>query len=107
MWSKINKKKIAELTAAGLMAPAGLAAVERAKEDGSWTILDGPEAGTVPEDLASAMDEGGVRGKYDSFTFGAQKAILAWLVMAKRDSTRANRIAKTIEALKRGESPLG
>lgn len=107
LWSRINKEKIAELTTAGLMAPSGLAAVERAREDGSWTILDGPEAGFVPEDLAAAMDEAGVRSVYDSFTFGAQKAILAWLVTAKRDTTRANRIAKTIEALELGRSPLG
>ncbi len=107
VWSKINKEKIAQLTAEGRMAPAGIAAVERAKQDGSWTILDGPEAGIVPEDLATAMDQAGVREAYDSFTFGAQKAILAWLVMAKREATRANRIGKTIEALGRGESPLG
>ena len=107
VWSLINKEKIAELTAAGLMAPAGLAAVERARQDGSWTLLDDPQAGIVPDDLAAAMDQAGVRKTYDSFTFGARKAILTWLVMAKRDSTRSSRIAKTIEALERGESPLG
>ena len=106
VWSKINKEKIRALTDAGLMAPAGLAAVERAKQDGSWTILDGPEAGIVPGDFAVAMDQAGVRETYDSFTFGTRKAILAWLVMAKRDATRANRIAKTIEALGQGKSPL-
>ncbi len=107
IWSRINKEKVAELSAAGLMTPAGLAAVERAKQDGSWTILDGPEAGIVPDDLAAAMDEAGVRETYESFTMGAKKSILAWLVMAKREATRANRITKTIEALRRGERPLG
>jgi uncharacterized protein YdeI (YjbR/CyaY-like superfamily) len=106
VWSRINKEKIAELTAAGLMSPAGLAAVERAKDDGSWTILDAPEAGIVPDDLAAAMSAAGVRGTYDEFSFGARKAILAWLAMAKRETTRANRISKTIEALGKGESPL-
>ena len=56
VWSKINKDKISRLTEAGLMAPMGIAAVERAKEDGSWTILDGPEAGIVPADLAAPQD---------------------------------------------------
>ena len=106
-WSRINKEKIAQLTAAGQMSPAGVAAVERAKEDGSWSILDGPEAGIVPEDLADAMDSAGVRDAYDTLTAGARKAILAWLVMARRESTRANRVTKTIEALQRTESPLG
>lgn len=107
VWSKINKEKIARLTASGQMNPAGLAAVERAKQDGSWTILDGPEAGIVPDDFAAAMSAAGVRETYDAFTFGARKAILAWLVMAKREATRANRMSKTIEALERGKSPLG
>jgi uncharacterized protein YdeI (YjbR/CyaY-like superfamily) len=35
-WSRINAKKVAELTAAGRMRPAGLAEVERAKADGRW-----------------------------------------------------------------------
>jgi uncharacterized protein YdeI (YjbR/CyaY-like superfamily) len=105
-WSKINKEKIARLTAAGLMTPAGLAAVERAKQNGSWTILDGPEAGIVPEDLSTAMAEAGVHATFDQLTPGGRKAILAWLVMAKREATRAGRIKKTIEALERGESPL-
>jgi uncharacterized protein YdeI (YjbR/CyaY-like superfamily) len=35
-WSRINKEKVAALTAAGRMRPAGLAEVERAKADGRW-----------------------------------------------------------------------
>ncbi|MDJ0954077.1 MAG: YdeI/OmpD-associated family protein [Acidimicrobiia bacterium] len=107
VWSRINKEKIATLEAAGLLAPAGRAAVDRAKEDGSWSILDGPEAGIVPEDLAAALDAGGVRDVFDDLTNGNRKAILTWLVMAKRDATRANRIAKTVDALSRGELPMG
>jgi uncharacterized protein YdeI (YjbR/CyaY-like superfamily) len=35
-WSRINVEKVAALTAAGRMRPAGLAEVERAKTDGRW-----------------------------------------------------------------------
>jgi uncharacterized protein YdeI (YjbR/CyaY-like superfamily) len=35
-WSRINVEKVAELTAAGRMRPAGLAEVERAKAGGRW-----------------------------------------------------------------------
>ncbi|MDI9409523.1 MAG: YdeI/OmpD-associated family protein [Candidatus Pacebacteria bacterium] len=52
-WSRINKDKVAELQAAGLMAAAGLASVERAKENGSWTHLDSVEAMVIPDDLAA------------------------------------------------------
>ena len=37
-WSRINKDKVAKLTAAGRMRPAGLAEVERAKADGRWDV---------------------------------------------------------------------
>lgn len=107
IWSKINKDNVARLDAAGLMTPAGTAAVERAKADGSWTILDGPEAGVVPDDLADAMEEAGVRDTFDGLTAGRRKAILGWLVMAKREATRSERIEKTITALRSGEAPMG
>ena len=46
-WSEPNKERIERLLALGLMTPAGLAAVERAKEDGTWAGESGrrgPEA---------------------------------------------------------------
>jgi uncharacterized protein YdeI (YjbR/CyaY-like superfamily) len=107
VWSKINKDKISELAAADLIAPAGWAAVERAKQDGTWNLLDGPEAGVVPEDLATALDAASVRSEFDGLAGGNRKAILSWLVMAKRPQTRANRIEKTIASLREGKSPLG
>jgi uncharacterized protein YdeI (YjbR/CyaY-like superfamily) len=35
-WSKVNREKASALIEAGLMHPAGLREVERAKEDGRW-----------------------------------------------------------------------
>ncbi len=105
-WSRINKDKIDRLTTDGQMAAAGTAAVRRAKEDGSWSLLDGPEAGTIPDDLSAAMDAADVRAAYDGLTPGGRKAILAWLVMAKREATRTSRIAKTVQSLAKGESPV-
>jgi uncharacterized protein YdeI (YjbR/CyaY-like superfamily) len=39
-WSKRNVDKVAVLTAAGRMRPAGLAQVEAAKRDGRWDVAD-------------------------------------------------------------------
>src|SRR5690606_17505920 len=47
-WSKINKEKIDRLEMEGLMSEAGWAAVHRAKNDGSWNILDTVEALSIP-----------------------------------------------------------
>lgn len=54
-WSGVNKARVERLLAAGLMAPAGLAAIERAKADGSWTRLDGASALTEPPELLAAL----------------------------------------------------
>ncbi|HYH32557.1 MAG TPA: hypothetical protein VD903_19470 [Pseudonocardia sp.] len=46
-WSRLNKQRIARLTASGRTASAGLALVEAAQAGGSWTLLepaDGPAA---------------------------------------------------------------
>ena len=55
-WSKPNKDRIERLMAAGLMLPAGLAKIEAAQQDGSWTVLDSVERLEVPPDLQAAFD---------------------------------------------------
>src|ERR1043165_6447134 len=47
VWSASNKERVARLIAAGLMQPAGLDAIERAKANGAWTALDEIEQGIV------------------------------------------------------------
>ena len=54
-WSKPNKERVERMLAEGKMAPAGLAKVEAAKADGTWTLLDEVETLTVPPDLAAAL----------------------------------------------------
>jgi uncharacterized protein YdeI (YjbR/CyaY-like superfamily) len=44
-WARTNKQRIERLTAAGLMEPAGLALVEAATADGSWTLVGAPVSG--------------------------------------------------------------
>ena len=39
-WSRSNRERVERLLAAGLMEPAGLAAVEVAKERGAWPAAD-------------------------------------------------------------------
>jgi uncharacterized protein YdeI (YjbR/CyaY-like superfamily) len=42
-WSHSNKVRAERLISEGLMAPAGLAAIDTAKADGSWAALDDVE----------------------------------------------------------------
>jgi uncharacterized protein YdeI (YjbR/CyaY-like superfamily) len=105
-WSKVNKDNIELLIRSGRMTASGLAAIDRAKADGSWTILDGPEAGIVPDDLADALAERDARSAFVALTGGRRKTTLAWIELAKRPETRERRIAKTVEAVLDGRSPL-
>lgn len=107
-WARTNKARVERLTAAGLMAPAGRAVVDAAVADGSWTLLDDVEALVVPADLAEALDAAPpARSHFDAFPRSVRRAILLWLVTAKRPATRANRIATTVEKAARGERAQG
>ncbi len=108
MWTRINKGRIARLEEAGLMEPAGAAAVTVARETGMWTLMDEVEDLVVPEDLAAAFDRhSGSREHWDSWSPSAQKMILTWIVMAKRPETRAARIETSAEKAAQGVKAQG
>jgi uncharacterized protein YdeI (YjbR/CyaY-like superfamily) len=95
-WSALNKRRAARLIAEGRMAPAGLATIEAAKADGSWTKLDASHALTVPPDLARALRaHPNARERFDAFPPSSRRAILEWIDAAKRPETRARRIEET------------
>ncbi len=106
VWSRPNKERVERLIAAGRMEPAGLAAIESAKANGMWTVLDSAEAGEVPDDLAAALQaEPGARAAFDGFAPSARKAILGWIAMAKRPETRARRIQESARLAAQGRQP--
>lgn len=95
-WSRKNKQRIDRLLAAGLIAPAGLAAVESAKADGSWTALDAVEDLIEPDDLRAALDaDPEARRQWGRFPPSTRRGILEWIGNAKRAPTRGKRIAET------------
>lgn len=98
VWSRINKAKIERLIAAGLMTDAGLAVIERAKANGSWTILDAAEDLIVPADLdAALLAQGDAKAYFTGLSRSDQRNILQWLVLAKRAETRQKRITEIAE----------
>ena len=105
-WARSNKERVARLTQAGLMLPAGIAAVEAAKANGTWTMLDDVENLVVPHDLAAALSElPPAREHWDAFSKSARRGILEWIRQAKRPATRATRIGTTAAAAARNEKP--
>jgi uncharacterized protein YdeI (YjbR/CyaY-like superfamily) len=95
-WSQANKERIERLDAAGLLTPAGEAAVASARADGSWEALDAASALEEPADLRQALDgEPDARGHWDAFPPSTRRAILEWIGNAKRAETRAKRVGET------------
>lgn len=95
-WSRSNKERIAKLTHKGMLASAGLAVIERAKQDGTWSALDDVENLIEPSDLAAALDaEAAARRHWEAFPRSARRGILEWILSAKRPETRARRIEQT------------
>lgn len=95
-WSKPNKERVEKLLAAGLMAPSGLAKVEAAKADGTWTALDSIEALEVPADLAAALASYPTAMAYfDAFPRSVKRGVLEWISTAKTAQTRAKRVEET------------
>lgn len=92
-WAATNKARIERLIADGRMAPAGLAAIERAKANGSWTLLDDVEQGIIPDDLARSLAEHPpAAANFEAFPKSARRALLEWVAQAKRPETRAKRV---------------
>jgi uncharacterized protein YdeI (YjbR/CyaY-like superfamily) len=103
-WARTNKERVARLEREGRMAPAGRAAIEAARADGSWSRLDAVEDLVVPDDLAAAFGRHpGSRERWDAFPPSARRAILEWIVQARREETRARRVEETAAAAARGE----
>ncbi|WP_194762424.1 YdeI/OmpD-associated family protein [Microbacterium sp. UFMG61] len=105
-WAATNKARLVDLEAAGLLAPAGIRVLDAAKADGSWTMLDGPEAGIEPPELTAALDAvPAARAHWDAFPKSVKKFGLTHIATAKRAETRAARIAKIVADAAEGKRP--
>ncbi len=103
-WSRPNKQRVERLIEAGLMTPAGLAVIDRAKADGSWSALDDVWNLIEPEELKAALDaDPEARSQWEAFPPSARRAILEWINTAKRAGTRAKRITETVQLAAKGE----
>ena len=105
-WSKINKDKVVKLIENKQMTKAGLACIEIAKKNGSWTILDDVEKLMIPDDLKKEFDKN--KGSLEFFQRQSKylkKGMLYWIVSAKRPETRIKRILEVAEAAREGKRP--
>lgn len=97
-WSVTNKARLAKLMKAGVMAPAGLAAVEQAKKSGSWSKYASVDALTIPLELKRALDANPEAKKnWPTYSASAQRSFLHMVHDAKRPETRERRVKQVID----------
>ena len=98
-WSDINRKRWAELKAAGLLASAGLAAAPT-----SNTYAPKPAIPDLPAYIAQALKANA--GAWEFFRQLAptyRRDFVVWIHIAKRPETRARRIRESIRLLAAGK----
>jgi uncharacterized protein YdeI (YjbR/CyaY-like superfamily) len=85
------------------MSDAGRQAIETAKSNGWWTILNPVEDLLEPDSLAAALDaNAAARGAWNEFPPSARKGMLWWVISAAKEETRARRIARIVDEAAQG-----
>jgi uncharacterized protein YdeI (YjbR/CyaY-like superfamily) len=107
-WARSNKARVARLEAEGRMGPRGRQAIEVAKANGWWHILDDVEALVEPHDLTTSLEEvPAARQVWDTFPASARRQMLFWVVSAAKDATRRRRIDAIVASAAQGERARG
>ena len=105
IWSKINTEKAERLIASGEMKPAGLKAIEAARQDGRWEAAYASQKNiSIPEDFQAALDKNGnAKAIFSTLKSAERSSILFRIQTAKRPETRAKRIQQFVEMMERNE----
>jgi uncharacterized protein YdeI (YjbR/CyaY-like superfamily) len=105
IWSQINRDNIQRLIETGRMRPAGLAAVDAAKDSGQWESAYQPTSSReIPEDLEKALN-GNTKAREFFDSLGSQNrfAFVFRVSTAKKAETRKKRIEEYIRMMENGE----
>lgn len=105
VWSKVNLRRFARLTAEGLVADAGRAAGPTRDTRVAEAFWERPDV-TPPEVTAALKASALARKRFQALPPYKRKLYVTWLMSAKRPATRAKRTAAAIDMLERNEHPM-
>jgi uncharacterized protein YdeI (YjbR/CyaY-like superfamily) len=98
-WSTLNRKRWAELDAAGLLAPAGRAAAPTAR-----SYAPRPAIPALPGYIAEALKaHAGAWAFFRQLAPTSRRDFVVWIHTAKRPETRQRRIKESIRLLAAGQ----
>jgi uncharacterized protein YdeI (YjbR/CyaY-like superfamily) len=106
IWSKVNRAKAERLIASGHMKPAGLRAIERARDGGEWdSAYDSSRTAGVSPDFQEALDKSRQAAAFFAKLNAANRYAVLWRIQTARGAElRAKRIAEMIAMLKKQET---
>ena len=105
-WSAVNRTRLERMRSLGLMASAGETAVASSIRSGAWEkAAKPPDVEAPPEFLAALEKDADARAGWTGLTPSQQRYYTSWIFAAKREETRARRLAKSLELLRRGAKP--
>ncbi|MEC0243709.1 YdeI/OmpD-associated family protein [Paenibacillus dokdonensis] len=105
IWSQVNREKVRRLTEEGRMKPAGLQAVETARNNGRWeAAYESQSRSTLPEELEAAFAEHpDAKAFYETLNSQNKFAITFRIKNAKKPETRKRKVDEFIRMLENGE----
>ncbi|KAL7952022.1 bacteriocin-protection, YdeI or OmpD-associated domain-containing protein [Trichoderma barbatum] len=106
LWSRRNVQRVEMLTTEGRMRPAGVAAVDAAKEDGRWDkAYAGPATMEVPVALEDALAGNELaKTAFQGLSKSQRYSFLWGIHTAKKSETRERRIREFINLLAEGKA---
>jgi uncharacterized protein YdeI (YjbR/CyaY-like superfamily) len=99
VWSAVNIARVAVLTEAGRMRPAGLEAFEARREDrsGIYSYEQRDRAKLEPEFEKRFRAKKRAWASFEAMPKSYRQAAIRWVMTAKKEETRARRLAALIE----------
>lgn len=107
-WSERNKKLVDKLIGEQLMTPRGLEVIEQAKRDGTWDIV---QDRTIPAERYDEFEKliGVSKTALENFRKmpkSTKQQFVGLYFEAKKEETRARRLAKLIDLLEQNKKPM-
>lgn len=103
-WSPSNIRRARKLIAEGRMQASGLALVEHARANGAWGAATAPRQFEMPAEFRDALAASPrAAAFFESLPPSQKRQFIGWIALAKRAETRANRLARAMELLEKGE----
>jgi uncharacterized protein YdeI (YjbR/CyaY-like superfamily) len=104
-WSDLNRRRVERVIRQGCMTESGLAKINAAKASGQWEQSGQAQISLdVPAELRQALaQQPQAKAFFDELAPSYRKQFIAWVAVAKQQTTRDRRVKEAIDLLAQGK----